>query len=400
MKTIKASVPSAAADVGPAAGSSKILDVVEWLTGNECHELDDAGLIAGLGRRLQAAGLPIDRLTLHLRTLHPEILGRTVAWSPNEPMEIHDREHGIEVSPDFIDSPLRRVMDMGEPLAVCPSDLDGQRWTNIDVFRGRGLAEMVFVPLRTGDGLVSAASFCTARPGGFGAHERAALERIVPALRNACELRTLRKVELTLLDTYIGPTTAQRILAGRIRRGQIESLEAALLLCDLRGFTELSNRLPSARVLELLDAYFDRVVPAITDAGGEILKYMGDAALAFFHCDAAASACEDALHAALASLDNLGRFAAPDAELHAGVALHYGEVSYGNIGSGQRLDFTVIGPDVNMVSRIQTVCGTVGRPLVMSARFAELLGDRATTSIGRHSLKGFAEPAELYSLEP
>lgn len=398
MKTIKASGSSAAADVGLAAGSSRILEVIEWLTGNECHELDDAGLIAGLGRRLRAAGLPINRLTLHLRTLHPEILGRAVAWSPNEPVEIHDREHGIEVSADYIGSPLRRVMEMEEPLAVRLDELGGQRWTNIDVFRDRGLAEAIFVPLRSGDGLVSAAAFCTARRDGFGAHERAALDRIVPALRNACELRTLRKVELTLLDTYIGPTTAQRILAGRIRRGQIESLEAALLLCDLRGFTELSNRLPSARVLELLDAYFDRVVPAITGAGGEILKYMGDAVLAFFHRDDAAAACQAALRAALASLDNLGHFVAPDAELHAGVALHYGEVSYGNIGAGQRLDFTVIGPDVNMVSRIQTVCGTVGRPLVMSARFAELLGDRATVSIGRHSLKGFAEPAELHSL--
>ncbi len=398
MTTIKASCPSATADVGAAAGSLRILEVVEWLSGDECHDLDDAGLIAGLGRRLRAVGLPVDRLTLHLRTLHPEILGRAVAWSPNEPVEIHDREHGVEVSADYLDSPLRRVMDMDEPLAVRLNDLDGQRWTNIDVFRERGLTEAIFVPLRSGDGLVSAASFCTARPGGFGARERAALDRIVPALRNACELRTLRKVELTLLDTYIGPTTAQRILAGRIRRGQIESLEAALLLCDLRGFTELSNRLPSARVLELLDAYFDRVVPAITDAGGEILKYMGDAVLAFFHRDDAAAACEAALRAALAALDNLGHFAAPDAELHAGVALHYGEVSYGNIGSGQRLDFTVIGPDVNMVSRIQTVSGTVGRPLVMSARFAGLLSGHAITSIGRHSLKGFAEPAELYSL--
>src|SRR5271168_5324122 len=99
-------------------GSSRILEVVEWLTGDECHELDDAGLIASLGRRLRAVGLPIDRLTLHLRTLHPEILGRAVAWSPNEPVEIHDREHGIEGSADYLDSPLHRVMDMDEPLAV------------------------------------------------------------------------------------------------------------------------------------------------------------------------------------------------------------------------------------------------------------------------------------------
>jgi adenylate cyclase len=205
-------------------------------------------------------------------------------------------------------------------------------------------------------------------------------------------------MELTLLDTYIGSTTSRRILAGRVRRGQVESLEAALLLCDLRGFTELSNRLPSARVLELLDGYFDRIVPAITSTGGEILKFMGDAALAFFHRENAAEACAAALQGALSALDNLARFTAPDAELHAGIALHYGEVSYGNIGSGRRLDFTLIGPDVNLVSRIESVCGKTGQALLMSERFAALLGSPDTISAGRHQLKGFPAPAELHML--
>ena len=133
----------------------------------------------------------------------------------------------------------------------------------------------------------------------------------MPALRNACELRTLRQVELTLLNTYVGPTTGRRILAGRIRRGQIELLDAALMLCDLRGFTDLSNRLPTERVLELLNLYFDQVLPTITDGGGEVLKFMGDAVLAFFHRDDAAEACRAALEAALAALDRLDRLAGP-----------------------------------------------------------------------------------------
>jgi adenylate cyclase len=187
--------------------------------------------------------------------------------------------------------------------------------------------------------------------------------RIVPALRNACELRTLRQIELTLLDTYTGSTTARRILAGRVRRGQVETLEAALMLCDLRGFTELSNRLPVERVLELLDAYFDRVVPAITAAGGEVLKFMGDAVLAFFHREAAAEACEAALRGGLNALERLDEFRSPDAALSAGIALHYGEVSYGNIGSGRRLDFTVIGRDVNLLSRMESVCSATGHRL-------------------------------------
>jgi adenylate cyclase len=383
---------------GGSASSAATVALIEWLVGDECHELDDAGLAAGFGRRLRAAGLPIDRLTLHLRTLNPEIFGRSVAWAPNEAVEIHDREHGIEVSPGFAGSPLRRVMETREPLIVRLDGSINPAWVYTDLFRGRGLVEFVIVPLCNADGLVSAASFSTIRPSGFTPSERAVLDRIVPPLRNACELRTLRRVELTLLDTYVGATTARRVMAGRVRRGEVETLEAALMLCDLRGFTELSNRLPGERVFELLNAYFDCVVPAITHAGGEVIKFMGDAALAFFHRDSPAVSCSAALQGALSALDGLSRFTAPDAELHTGIALHYGEVGYGNIGSGQRLDFTVIGPDVNLVSRIQAVCSATSHPLLMSERFAMLLNSGTAVPIGRHELRGFVEPTELYSL--
>jgi adenylate cyclase len=383
-----------------AVKSHAVLDTIEWLSGNECHELDDAGLIAALGQRLRLIGLPIDRLTLHLRTLHPEILGRTLAWAPNEPVEIHDRTHGIFSVPAFANSPLRQAMETGEALLVRLDGAVKPSWADIDVFQGRNLIEQYIVPLCNADGPVSAACFCTAFPRGFTVSEMAALERIVPALRNVCELRALRRTELTLLDTYIGATTAQRILAGHIRRGSVETLEAALLLCDLRGFTDLSNRLPGTRVLKLLDIYFDRVSPAITGSGGEILKFMGDAVLAFFSKDDAAAACEAALASAMMALGRLGEVSLPDARLQAGMALHYGEVSYGNIGSGQRLDFTVIGPDVNLLSRIQTACAPTNQPLLMSSRMAKLLTSKQTVSIGRHALRGFSEPIELHGLVP
>lgn len=377
--------------------SAVAVELIEWLAGDECHELDDAGLATEFGRRLRAVGLPIDRLTLHLRTLHPEIFGRSIAWAPGEAVEVRDREHGIEVSPGFAGSPLRHVMETRKPLIMYLDGSNDPAWFHTDLFHGRGLVEFVIVPLCNADGLVSAASFSTTRPSGFAPCERTALDRIVPALRNVCELRTLRRVESTLLDTYVGATTARRVMAGRVRRGEVETLEAGLMLCDLRGFTEMSNRLPEERVLELLNAYFDRVLPAITAAGGEVIKFMGDAALAFFHCDSPSASCSAALRGALSALDDLDRFTASDAELHAGIALHYGEVSYGNIGSGQRLDFTVIGPDVNLVSRIQAVCSAKGRPLLMSERFAMLLARGTAFAIGRHDLRGFAEPVELYS---
>ena len=378
--------------------SQAVLGVIEWLSSDECHDIDDAGLIAGLGRRLRTAQLPIDQVALHLRTLHPEILGRTLCWEPNGLVEIRDREHGIQFSANFVHSPVRHAMEHNETVNIRVDRIDDGPWTLIDIYEDRGLVELMICPLNTTSGPVSAASFATKRPGGFSDLERDAINRVIPALRSCCELRTLRKVELTLLDTYTGATTAQRILAGHIRRGEVETLEAALLLCDLRGFTELSNRLPGACVIEILDTYFDLVMPAITEAGGEVVKFMGDALLAFFPGANAADACARALQAARAALRRLASYDGEEA-LHAGIALHYGEVSYGNIGSGRRLDFTVIGPDVNLISRIQSVCSSSGHPLLASARFAELLDDPSAVPAGEHHLKGFNAPATLFRFD-
>ncbi len=375
---------------------SAALESIDWLTSDEAHDLDAQRLVAELGRRLRRIGIPLDRLVLHLRTIHPEIRGRTLAWAPNEEVEIHDRANGFELLAPFASSLLQQISETRGPFVVRLDESDRPDWTEIDVFKDRNLVEFVFLSLRDAEGVVASTAFCTQRETGFTPADLAALERIVPALRNACELRVVRTTALALLDTYVGTGTAQRIFAGHIRRGQVESLNAALMLCDLRGFTEMSNRLPSRRVIELLDAYFDCVVPAITAAGGEVLKYIGDAVLAFFHHDDAAAACMAALDGAVGALASLDQFSAPDAKLRAGIALHYGDVSYGNIGSGHRLDFTLIGPDVNLLSRIQTVCSTTGQRLLMSERFAALLGGSRATTIGNHELKGFPRPVPLY----
>jgi len=374
--------------------TTAVLGLIEWLTGDECHALDEVGLVSGLGRRLRALGVPVDRLTLHLMTLHPEYIGRTIAWAPSEPVEIHDREHGTRLA--IANTPLQRVFESREMLVVGPGQSPHGRWQHIDVFAGRALVQLMIAPLCNADGPVSAAIFGTKRPGGFTSSEMQVIERITPALRNTSELRILRQVELSLLDTYIGPLTASRILAGRIRQGEIESMQAALLLCDLRGFTELSNRLPGETVLGLLNAYFDRVIPAITHEGGEVLKFMGDAVLAFFPGYDATRTCNAALSAARAILEALDGFKYEGIGAKAGIALHHGEVSYGNIGSGRRLDFTLIGGDVNLVSRIQGACSELGEQLLMSEAFYEAVKPEDAVSAGSHRLKGFPDGVELY----
>jgi adenylate cyclase len=369
-----------------------------WLTGDECHDLDDVAFIAGLGGHLRAVGLPVDRLTLHLRRLHPEFLGRTVAWSPGAAVEITDRAHGTNRQAQFVRSPIRHVMDTHEWLTVRADDPRFPDWAEFDVFRNQGLREMVVAPLLHGAAPASAAAFATRRPDGFTDADRQVLRAIASALRTACEVRLLRHVESTLLDTYVGTATGRRILAGHIQRGDVEALEAALFLCDLRGFTALSDRLPGEEVLALLSLYFDQVVPAVEAAGGEILKFMGDAVLAYFHAAGdPGQSCRAAFEAAQTALKHLAELSTPPGRLRAGISLHYGTVAYGNIGSGHRLDFTVIGRDVNLTSRLQGLCEVTGRPIVMSRRFAELLDRPGVASIGGHLVKGLADPVDVFA---
>lgn len=384
----------------PATATAKrqhAIEFIEWLASDDCHRLDVAGLIAVLAAMLHDNGVPVDRLVLHLRAPHPTIFGRSIAWAPGEPVAFLDIEHGEELSERIQRSPVLHAMLSREWVVLRTDD---QQWALHDIFLGRGLVELCIAPMVHGAGerAVSAVTVGTRRHEGFSEPDLALLRRIVPALRGAIELKVWRFTTKTMLDTYIGSGPQERVLSGHVRRGDVETLEAALMFCDMHGFTDLSNRLSSERVLELLNIYFDEVVPSVTQCGGEILKFMGDGLLAFFRDDAGAGpSCAAALGAARLVGERLGAIALPDAEVRAGIGLHYGEVSYGNIGSGQRLDFTVIGRDVNLTSRIQGLCGQTSQPLLLSKRFAGLLAAPGAVSIGSHALKGFAEPVELFA---
>ena len=375
------------------------LEIIEWLASDECHELDGAGLIDGLGAKLSKAGMALHRMVFHLRALHPTVVGRAIAWAPGEPVAFLDFEHGQEESSRIQKSPILHAVSTRNWLVLGMGD---RRWSPHDIFLGRDLTELIIAPMIDGDAAraVSAVTFGTRRPTGFFPDEQSFLRRILPALRSAVELKMWRRTTRTLLDTYVGIDAEKRILSGHTRRGDVESLEAALMFCDMRGFTELSNRLSGERVLELLNIYFDQVVPAVTEGGGEILKFMGDGMLALFRDATGPSpSCAAAFKAARLAHERLGAMSLPDVKLRAGIALHFGEVSYGNIGSGERLDFTVIGRDVNLTSRIERLCGSTSQPLLMSERFARLLTLPGVTSIGWHVIKGFVEPIQLFALD-
>ena len=374
--------------------------ILEWLVGDECEHATRLALVALLGTKLRDAGAEVDRLSLYLRTLHPEILAHIVTWTPDHEAAELFVEHDHAQAPIYRDSPFREVLARKEWMSIRLDGPDGASRPYYQRFAGEGLVEIVYAPLENADGTISVAAFGTRRKSGFTPAERRLLERIQKPLRTVLELKNLRAIGETLLETYIGPGTGKRILAGHIRRGDMQLVDAALMFCDLRGFTALSNRVGSTRIIQLLNLYFDQIVPAINAEGGEVLKFMGDGILAFFRREAGPNeACAAALRAAQNGLARLATVREPDAELHAGMALHHGIVGYGNVGSGRRLDFTVIGRDVNLTSRIETVCSLTGKPILMSGRFAEHLDHPATVSIGLHALKGFDEPVELFAWE-
>ena len=233
----------------------------------------------------------------------------------------------------------------------------------------------------------------------------AALVRTVPALSLIIELASLRFATRSLLETYLGSNAARHVLAGAFRRGGGERINAVIWTCDLRGFTSLVDRTPIDDVLETLNRFFEVVADPIADQGGEVLKFIGDAVLGIFPCEPGGQeqACTRALSAATTAFASLATVnqalaAAGRAPLHFGVALHVGEVTYGNVGATGRLDFTVIGKAVNEVTRVEALCKRLQRQLLLTADFARASGRDDLISLGRHELRGVSEPAELFTV--
>jgi len=221
----------------------------------------------------------------------------------------------------------------------------------------------------------------------------------VPLARVA-EIRALRRMASTLLDTYIGHDAGERVLAGRIRRGDIEEIHAAIWLSDMRGFTALADRLPPRVMIDLLNRYFDCQVPVILEHGAEVLKFMGDGLLAIFSIAGnEAEVCNRALAAAREAQQNIAALANSDMPgLRFGLALHIGDVLYGNIGSGNRLDFTCIGPAVNCAARIEKLTSQLGREILASSEFAcHCPGEFAP--LGEFNLAGVSTPQMVFGLK-
>src|SRR5581483_2014685 len=266
-----------------------------------------------------------------------------------------------------------------------------------DDMRAKGLTDYVAWPLYHTLGKQHMVTFATDRPGGFNADDIAGLLKLLPALALVSEIRIKNRLARTLLETYVGAHAGEMILAGATRRGSGTTVRAAIMICDLREFTRISDNWPRDDVIDLLNDYFDAMSEPIARHGGEILKFIGDGLLAIFPLDQP-SACANLLKAvsearkAMAALNerNKGTGRAP---MNYGIGVHVGDVMYGNIGSSSRLDFTVIGPAVNMASRLEALTKQLGKTVLLSRAFADLVaGEVALEHAGEHSVRGFSEP--------
>jgi adenylate cyclase len=311
-------------------------------------------------------------------------------------------DHGIERTATYIESPVRLVVEEGQSLNWHLQGKDLLPFPVLEELRDQGYTHYVMEPLIYGVGLISAFSWATKRSGGFTPAEIHFMHDLMPGYATVAESKALFRFVTAMLSTYVGEEAGRLILDGQVRRGDVREITAALMLIDLRDFTTLSDQLNPRAVLRLLNGYFDCVMPPVQQHGGEVVEIMGDGVLAIFNHGperSAAEACNSALAAAtegLAALAERNR-KHPETRLQAGVALHYGTVSYGNIGSGNRLDFTVIGPDVNLTARIERFCRELDRDLIMSENFAETIG-QPMWEIGHFELRGFAKLHRLFEL--
>lgn len=411
---------------------AQISELAGWLTQAGLTGEPETAILTGFCERCLAAGLPIARAHLLIDTLHPVYEGRLVRWgygAGEAPSLDYGRTGSVatlggtradtaaeqaeqeETGMRWQRSPFYHMLQTGAALLRRRlSEASDEEFSLLPQLRAAGMTDYVAIINRfAADGTLGDmdcvySSWGTREPQGFSDQHIAALERIVPFLALAIKSVALTRVAANLMHTYLGRDAGQRVLSGRIMRGVAERIEAVIWFSDLRGFTRITDTAPE-QAIPLLNDYADVIVSAIHDHGGDVLKLIGDGTLAIFTHDERESACQAALSATIAAQRGVkalnqerAQEGLPVTEMYLG--LHIGEVFYGNVGSRERLDFTVIGPAVNETSRIAAMCRSVEQPVLVSDAFAKI-GDNASrlVSVGRYALRGVERPQELFTLD-
>lgn len=365
---------------------------------------------------LTAGGFPMKRANLSMRTLHPQYGALTYVWQPDrDDIDYDPQDRSEENRQAFELSPVRYMLEGG--LVTRRWRLEGSEPTGfplLDRLRAEGMTEYAgcvvrFNPAMQGSSALEGVflSCATDAPDGFPDEAISSVLAALPHMALAVKSRLTYDVAQTVTQTYLGADAGQRVLNGEIERGMTQTLNAVLWFCDLRGFTQLADTMERNALIALLDLYLETMARPVHDHQGQILKYMGDGFLATFDLAEgdAAAVCARVLDAATDLRDrfsdvNSRRRQAGSPTLDFGLALHVGDVFYGNIGTDTRLDFTVVGPAVNEASRIEELCRPLGRDILISGTFQDRLGPHGPTlaSVGTHTLRGVRTAQNLFTL--
>jgi adenylate cyclase len=385
--------------------ASGLQELTDWLMDGARSAPTPVALLAETCERLVAAGLPLWRVGAFVQTLHPDAFGRSFIWRKGAEVVVNTANFDLPETPEFLQSPMAVFYSSGQEARYRLDDPESRRFAFFDDMRAEGVTDYILLPLRFTDGTTHASTWATKHPGGFADEHLSALRKIVPPFARLGEIFALRRTAATLLDTYVGNRAGERILAGQIRRGHAETMQAAIWLSDLRGFTALSDRLAPEIVVDILNQYFDCQVPTIRGHGGEILKFMGDGLLAVFPIAKDQSnigeVCARVLAAAREARANVDAMQYPSGEaverFRFGVALHIGGILFGNIGGSSRLDFTCIGPAVNLAARLEKIASRLKRTVIASAAFAGACAE-GWSDLGEFPVTGFSKAARVYGL--
>jgi adenylate cyclase len=396
---------------------AEIAKLATWLAKAGLEGRSETALVEGFCNRAVAGGLPLARTIAFVDTLHPIHEGRAFRWERDKPeatlTEYGRTTEGGEAAERWRASVFFSMLSSGDSVLRRRIPADGElEFPAFAELREAKISDYVAVINRFAeDGAIGEmdciySSWMTDRPEGFTDDEIGALKRLTPFLALAIKSASLARIAETLVETYLGRDAGRRVLRGRIERGVTDRIETVLWFSDLRNYTRISETSAPEEIIPLLNDYAEAVVSSIHENSGDVLKLIGDGVLAIFPAEERSRACAAALDAARAAQGavaalNARRFekSLPATDMYLG--LHLGEVFYGNIGSKERLDFTVVGPAVNEVSRIAAMCRSVDQPILISSAFAESCAEqrRAFASVGRFALRGVGRPQELFTLD-
>jgi adenylate cyclase len=393
--------------------------IAGWVVAQGLAGAAEKTLLDGFCERCRDGGIELSRAVAIIDTLHPIYEGRAFRWrndgveeeaiveyrstSTGEAAENWQRSAFFHLMSTGTDE-VRRRIGLGDPAD----------FFNLDVMKAEGNTDFVaFAQRFASDGVIGEmdcfySQWATRRPDGFRESDVTALRRLVPSLGLAIKCASLARIAGTLVEVYLGRDAGQRVLGGRISRGVADRINAVLWFSDLRGFTGITDSAPPDEIIPLLNDYAEAVITTIHEAGGDVLKLIGDGTLAIFKAEDPAAACRGALAAAADLRRRIAELKArraaegrPVTSLYLG--LHIGDVFYGNIGSEDRLDFTVVGPAVNEVARIAAMCRSVDRGILLSSEFVAAIEEAERwqfVSVGRYALRGVGRAKELFTLDP